>query len=122
MTEIPKLDCWAVVELFGHQQIAGKVSEHAIGGASLLRVDVPELPGIPERTIERYGQNYKVATVPASPGFTKFFGASAIYSLTPCDEQTALRVAQSMRVVPIQAYTPAPSMRMLSEGEDDERD
>ena len=36
-----KFDHWCIVELFGHNQIAGKVTEQAIGGQSFVRVDVP---------------------------------------------------------------------------------
>ena len=35
---------WAIVEIFGHQRIAGKVTEQTIGGCSFVRVDVPALP------------------------------------------------------------------------------
>ena len=37
-------DAWAIVEALGHNLFAGKVSEHVIGGAGFIRVDVPELP------------------------------------------------------------------------------
>ena len=40
-----KKDQWAIVELFGHQRIAGKISEHAVGGCSFVRIDVPEFNG-----------------------------------------------------------------------------
>ena len=32
-------DSWAIVEIFGHQTFAGRVTEQAIGGASFVRVD-----------------------------------------------------------------------------------
>jgi hypothetical protein len=47
MSEQDKFDSWAVVELFGHQQIAGRVTEASIGGCSFLRVDVPDQPALP---------------------------------------------------------------------------
>lgn len=37
-----KFEQWAIVDLFGHTRIAGKVSEQVIGGCSFVRVDVPE--------------------------------------------------------------------------------
>lgn len=36
-----KFDQWALVEIFGHQKVAGHVTEELIGGTSLLRVDIP---------------------------------------------------------------------------------
>jgi len=75
---------WAIVELFGHQIIAGKVSEQVIGGQGFVRVDVPEVNG--------------------QPGFTKFYGAGAIYAMTPTDEATALAAVQGLRKKPIELY------------------
>ncbi len=40
----PDFDTWAVVEVMGHNTYAGRVTEQAIGGASFIRVDVPEIP------------------------------------------------------------------------------
>jgi hypothetical protein len=89
----------AVVELFGHQRIAGKVSEVQIGGSSLVRVDVPAVEG--------------------QPGFTKFYGTSAIYAVTPCDEETMLRAVQAFRAVPIEAWRLEVATRpALSPGDD----
>ena len=34
-------EMWAVVGLFGHTRVAGKVTTQALGGACLLRVDTP---------------------------------------------------------------------------------
>ena len=68
----PKLDGWALVELYGHQRIVGKVTEQTFGTGVLFRVDVPDL--IKGKTVER-------------KGFTRYFGLGAIYSITPIDEQ-----------------------------------
>jgi hypothetical protein len=38
-------ETFAIVELFGHSIISGKVSEQVIGGASFVRVDVPAVDG-----------------------------------------------------------------------------
>ncbi len=38
-----KFENWCLVELFGHQQIAGWVTEATIGGCALVRVDVPAI-------------------------------------------------------------------------------
>lgn len=60
---------WAIVELFGRQMIAGRLTTEVVGGGSFVRVDVPATDG--------------------APGFTKFFGPGAIYAITPTDEATA---------------------------------
>lgn len=82
-----KFESWAIIELFGHAQIAGKVTEATIGGCSFLRVDVPDDDG--------------------NPGFTKFFGNGAIYSMTPCGEQVARAALKQIRPAPINVYIPS---------------
>jgi len=61
-------DNFCIVELFGHQKIAGKVTEQVIAGQGFVRVDVPQT--------KRF------------PAFTRMFGSGAIYSITPVDEET----------------------------------
>lgn len=73
-----------IVELFGHQQIAGMVSEQTVGGAAFIRIDVPALDD--------------------KPGFTKIYGSNAIYAFTPTDEATMLRAVAAFRAVPISPY------------------
>jgi len=75
---------WCVIDLFGHQRIAGKVTEQVIGGSSFIRVDVPKTDSHEE--------------------FTKFFGQGAIYSMTPVDEATAKIAAHSYDVAPIEVW------------------
>lgn len=73
-----------IVELFGHQRIAGKVSEESVGGQSFVRVDVPEIEG--------------------QQSFTKLYGANAVYAITPVSEETMLRAVKAFQAVPIEAY------------------
>lgn len=80
------LDTWAIVELFGHSRTAGRVTEETIAGGEFLRVDVPEVDG--------------------QVGFTKFYGASAIYSITPVSEEVARLALKRMRPEPINVYLP----------------
>lgn len=75
---------WCLVELFGHQRVAGLVSEQTLGGASFVRVDIPE-------------------TMHQS-GFTRLFGAAAIYSITPVEESIARIIAEQTYAVPVQQY------------------
>lgn len=75
---------YCIVELFGHQKIAGLVSEQVIAGQGFVRVDVP-------------------ATT-RQPAFTRLFGSGAIYSITPVDEETAKRAANAIYVEPVTVY------------------
>lgn len=81
-TTISKFEEWAVVEIMGHKRFAGLVTEQAVGGASFLRIDVPQLT---------------LPTGETLAGFTKLFGASSIYCISPCTEGTARAFAQSIR-------------------------
>lgn len=85
MNEAEKFDQHAIIELMGHQRIAGRVTEQAIGGTSFVRVDVPEIDG--------------------RPGFTKLFGSSAIYAITFVDEDIARAAAKQYRPAPVDYYT-----------------
>jgi len=90
VNEEPKtanLDCWAIVELFGHQKIAGKVTEQTIAGTAMLRIDVPA-----------------IEDEPAQAAYTRFFGHGAIYSINPTTEQIARGMANSIRAVPVSRY------------------
>lgn len=77
-------DQFALVELFGHSKIAGRVSEQTIAGGALVRVDVPETK--------------------SNPPFTRFFGISAIYSINPVTEDVAKHMAEKMAVKPIDVW------------------
>ena len=74
----------AVIDLFGHTRIAGKVTEATIGGSALIRVDVPETDG--------------------QQAYTRYYGVGAIYSITPTDEATMLRAASALMQEPIHPY------------------
>lgn len=75
---------WAIVELFGHQRLAGRVSEHQLGGQNFIRVDVPAVKG--------------------RPPYTKLFGQGAIYAITFVDEAIATAAAQSIDARPVNSY------------------
>lgn len=84
MADQDGFDSHCIIELFGHQKIAGKVTEQIIAGQGFVRVDVPET--------KRH------------PAFTRLFGAGAIYSITPVSEDIAQRAAESIWVEPITAF------------------
>jgi len=79
-----KFETWAIVELFGHNKIAGKVSEQTIGGSSMVRVDVPDTE--------------------ASPKFTRLLNVSAIYAINPVTEEVAVGYAGRLQSKSIEAW------------------
>lgn len=86
MTDKDTFDEWAVLELMGHRRLAGRVSEQEIGGANMIRIDVP-----------------------GDPPATQFYSAAAVYCITPVSEELARQVAQSSRPQPVSRWElPAP--------------
>lgn len=78
-----KFECWGICELMGHQRVAGRISERAIGGGNLLQVDVPQ----------------------ADESFrTVFYGNSAIYALHVTDEAAARACAKVSGTRPTYAW------------------
>lgn len=104
-----KLEFWAIVELMGHQRMAGWLTTQSIGSTAMVRVDVPEVPG--------------------GKAFTRFVNPSAVYAINPCDEATARAAASAFRPVPVQRWElpqlPAPAgdattIRDHRDGDDDD--
>lgn len=85
-----KLEGWAIVEVMGHGRFAGQVSEHKIGVAVLIRVDVPAVGNM--------------------PAFTKLIAPAALFGITPCDETTARTAAEEFRSTPVYLYSAAPRL------------
>ena len=77
-----KFEHWGIVELMGHQRTAGRLTEEMIGGANMLRVDVPD------------GNEFRTA----------YYGASAIYAVHITDEAIARAAADKMGSRPPFAY------------------
>ena len=92
MNSDDKFETWAIIELFGHNQIAGLLSEQQIANQSFVRVDVPEVNG--------------------APGFTKFYGNGAIYAITPCSEEIARLAVARLSVKPITIWMPEINRRL----------
>ena len=99
MDENTKFDCWAVVELFGHQRIAGRVTEQVIAGQGFIRVDVPAIGNI--------------------VAFTRLFGPGAIYSIIPTTEEMVLAHVSANVGEPIHIYTPYLKQLAIQDSEDD---
>jgi hypothetical protein len=77
-------ELYAIVELFGHQKVAGKVSEQAIGSSTFVRIDVPETQ--------------------SAPPFTRFVNPSAVYAINPVTEEVMLARAENIQAQPIDAW------------------
>ena len=88
-----KFEAWGLLELFGHQRIAGKLSEETIGGCHFIRIDVPALPAVGRNAFET-----------ATPAYTRYFTQGAIYSMTPTSEAVAHAMAANLRVEPVHAW------------------
>jgi hypothetical protein len=76
------LDGCAVIELFGHTRIAGRVSDFTLGSAVFVRVEVPETKGL--------------------KGYTRLINPSAIYALNPCDEESMMAAAKQCSTSPVE--------------------
>ena len=62
-------ETFAIVEIMGHQKIAGKVREVTRAGVQMLEVEVPSVDG--------------------KPGYVRRFSGAAIFSETPVPEAVA---------------------------------
>jgi hypothetical protein len=81
---------WAVLELMGHRKLAGKISEQAVGGGSMLRIDM------------YCGEEEK-------PTATQFYGVQSVYCLTPSTEELCRQYAAQCVPQPVARYElPAP--------------
>lgn len=79
-----KFDLWCLVELFGHQRIAGRCTEQNVAGTNMLRVDVPETKN--------------------QPAFTRFLSAGAIYAINPVSEEIARHLAENFELSPVSIW------------------
>ncbi len=84
----PELKSWALVELFGHQRIVGFLSQQTFGTGVAL-----------PRRCARSDEGCQAG----AQGFTRYFGLSAIYSITPVDEDTVRRMLPSVDGTPGEA-------------------
>lgn len=127
-----KFEGWAIVEIFGHQRYAGYVTTEAYGQAVLFRVDVPPLEAR-DRVTKHYEYVYGQSVPPGSTvqeaavqGYTKLFGAGAIYGLTPCTREAAEQALMAMQsrtltlvaLAPARALTPAYDASLMDDDEE----
>lgn len=79
-----KFELNAIVELFGHQRMAGLVTEQTLGSASFVRIDVPETEN--------------------QPKFSRLLNPSAIYAINPVTEEVMLAMAENLDKKPIDSW------------------
>jgi hypothetical protein len=110
-TPATKFEGYAIVELFGHAKEIGYVTTQYFGAACLFQIDVPELLDREftlqaPQWLEHEGRTVlapegsKVKRA-ASPGRTRLVGCGAIYSITPCTEETAMVAIERMQPRPL---------------------
>lgn len=98
---------WAIVELMGHRRLGAYVSEAEIGGAAMLRLEVPKHPwkdgctcGSEKSESTDHGDHayhcfmFRAPDVerPEDVYATQFYSPSALYCLTPTTEEMARAV------------------------------
>jgi hypothetical protein len=107
-----KFESWAIIELMGHQQIAGFVTEATIAGGAFIRVDVPNSQG--------EGDLY-----------TRYLGTSSIYAINPTTKQEVLAFVNMLTPKPPTPRTSPyrqlaagfdPEGQDFAEGDDEESD
>jgi hypothetical protein len=87
---------WVILELMGHRRLTGYLSEQEIAGRAFLRIDIP-----------------------TQPPCTQFYGAEAVYCITPTTEEMARNAAALNRVAPIQRWELPPAPPATRPGDDD---
>ena len=87
---------WSIVEIFGHRRHAGRTREEEKFGAKLLRIDVPKKGD------------------PIANGWeTHYYGGASIFSFTPTDEATVMKINRP--------YESAHAYRLPAPGSPDDR-
>ncbi len=80
---------WMMVELLGHNRIAGFVTEEQRFGQVLLRIDIPTEIDFESKKMEFT---------------TQFYGTHALYCATPIREADAIQLAESLRPKPFDKF------------------
>ena len=93
---------WAVLEKYGHIRLGGYITEEQRFGGTVGRIDIPMADG---------------------STMTQFFGAKAVYGLTPVSEEVARAVAALAQPEPVHRYELPPALIPATEipqGDEDE--
>lgn len=92
---------WAIVELMGRRrQLVGKVGEKTIAGVQFVRIDL----------LGKVDLNVLGVDVLS----TQYYAPQAVYAITPCSEEMAVRVGKRL------GYEPVPQWALLAPEEDDD--
>lgn len=101
-----RFETWAILELMGHQKMAGLVTEANVAGKGFLRIDVYDAPG-----------NEVL--------FTRMVNPDSVYAINPVEREIALAIGADSHK-PVTRYElrqlmpPAPAP--LTPIDDDDRD
>jgi len=99
MSNEEKFDCYAIVDVMGHQRYIGRVTEQVIAGTGFVRIDVPP--------VACEGRQLK-------PGWTKLVGTGSIYAISPITEELAMRMVADRDDAPISPYDlPSPTREKI---------
>ncbi|HEY9825209.1 MAG TPA: hypothetical protein V6D19_07160 [Stenomitos sp.] len=71
---------WAILEIMGHRRLGGFLSEQAIAGGKMLRIDIPG---------------------PNETKTSQFYNIGSVYSVTPCAEEIAKAFALKHQPEPV---------------------
>ena len=82
--EQEKFEIYAILELMGRQQIAGKCVEQVVAGTGFLRITVPETK--------------------SNPSFDRFIHPNALYAINPVTKEVAEKKAEMLQVQPIESW------------------
>lgn len=94
---------WALVELFGHQKVAGHVQTVSFGTGVMFQIDVPSLPEreflleSPQYVEGRWTGAGATVQRAAKEGFTRLLGVGAIYAINPCTEAAAMLAIEQLQ-------------------------
>lgn len=91
-----KFEIFAIINLFGHQQLAGQVTLRTLGSVTFIQVDVPETK--------------------RAPKFTRFINPTAIYDFYPVTEDLMKRKAEALNLQPISIYDIEDVIKKLKAG------
>jgi hypothetical protein len=95
-----RFDQWCLVEIMGHQQIVGRVTETTLAGGAFLRVDVP--------------------AVGKEKAFTRLYSPGSIYCISPISEEVARKMIarETYRNKPVSPFD-LPQLEEANEDPDD---